>query len=246
MGTEAALSEDRLLGEIHVAAEGARAELERLADDSVRHPSELPGWTRGHVLAHLEGIAAALARQVEYATRGETAELYDGGQPARDQAIEEGSGATADEYRELVGSALDRVLADLDSLEPEQWNLPVRFRNGTVRDVALALWRELVIHRSDLGTGCTQQEWGEEFCRHLVDFLDPRVPSSSTFVLHTRSGEIRLGTGSRVVLLEGRLEDVAAWLAGRPVGHGSVRAELDGAAISLPEIGPWPSAFAFS
>ncbi|MDQ4502630.1 maleylpyruvate isomerase family mycothiol-dependent enzyme [Sinomonas sp. ASV322] len=246
MGTEAALSDERLLGEIHAAAVGVRAELERLTDESVRQPSELPGWSRGHIFAHLEGIADALARQVESARRGEEVDLYDGGQPARDRAIEDRADASADEHRERVGSALNRVLADFDSLEPEQWELPVRFRNGAVRDVALAVWRELVIHHSDLGTGCTQQEWGADFCRHLLNFLEPRVPESSTFVFETHAGEVRLGDGNDVVLFEGRLEDVAAWLAGRRVGHGAVRAEREGAAIALPEIGPWPSAFAFT
>lgn len=246
MGTEAAaLTDDRLLNEIRTAAAGVRHELDRLTDDSVQRPSELPGWSRGHVLAHIEGICAALARQVEYARRGETVELYDGGQPARDAAIEEGAGATASEHRERVASALDRVLAAFESLEPEQWDTPIRFRNGVVRDGALALWRELVIHHSDLGTGCNQQEWTGEFCHHLLDFLEPRVPEGETFLLRTQQGEkIRLGEGADGVVVEGRLQDLAAWLAGREIGRGSVRAEHEGEAVPLPEIGPWPSAFA--
>jgi maleylpyruvate isomerase len=247
MGTEAAaLTDERLLDELRTAAQGVRHELERLSDDAVGHPSELPGWSRGHVLAHLEGICVALARQVEYAQRGEKIDLYDGGQVARDRAIEEGAGASADQYRERVGSALDRVLAAFESLEPEQWDAPVRFRDGVVRDAALALWRELVIHHSDLGTGCTQQEWSGDFCHHLLDFLEPRVPEGETFLLHTQGGEhISLGEGSDGVVVEGRLQDLAAWLAGREIGRGSVRAEHEGQAVPLPEIGPWPSAFVF-
>ncbi|WP_138443823.1 maleylpyruvate isomerase family mycothiol-dependent enzyme [Sinomonas susongensis] len=246
MGTEAAaLTDERLLAEIRSAAAGIRHELERLTDDSVGQPSELPGWTRGHVFAHLAGICAAVARQVEAARRGEKVELYDGGQAGRDQAIEAGAYATADEHRERVGAALDRSIAALASLEPDEWDAPVRFRNGNVRDAAFALWRELEIHHSDLGTGCTQQEWSAAFCRHLLGFLEPRVPEGETFVLRPHHGEeIRLGEGEDGVVLAGRLQDLAAWLAGREIGRGSVRAEHAGEAVPLPAIGPWPSALA--
>ncbi|KHL00572.1 hypothetical protein LK10_19410 [Sinomonas humi] len=233
------------MAEIRSAADGIRHELDRLTDESVLQPSELPGWTRGHVLAHIEGISAAVARQVEYARRGEKVELYDGGQQARDQAIEDGAHATADEHRERVGAALGRVLDAFAALEPSEWDAPVRFRNGVVRDAGFALWRELVIHHSDLGTGCNQQEWSSGFCHHLLGFLEPRVPEGETFILRPHHGEeIRLGEGTDGVILEGRLQDLAAWLAGREIGRGSVRAEHAGEAVSLPAIGPWPSALA--
>ncbi|WP_415857223.1 maleylpyruvate isomerase family mycothiol-dependent enzyme [Sinomonas sp. G460-2] len=242
MGTEAALSDDHLLSEIHAAAKGVRAELERLTDESVSHPSELPGWTRGHVLAHVQGICSAMARQLEYARRGEKVELYDGGYEARNRAIEEAAGATADEHRERVGAAIDVAVGAFGGLEPVDWDRPITYRNGVVRDGGFALWRELVIHHTDLGTGCTQQEWSEGFCRHLLGFLEPRVPAAYTFVLRPDPGEeIRLGSGGDEVLVGGRLQDLAAWLAGRATGHGAVRAERGGAAVPLPEIGPWPS-----
>ncbi|MCH6470850.1 maleylpyruvate isomerase family mycothiol-dependent enzyme [Sinomonas terrae] len=246
MGTEAAaLTDEHLLAEIRSAAAGIRHELERLTDESARQPSELPGWTRGHVLAHIQGISAAVGRQVEYARRGEQVELYDGGQLARDQAIEDGAHATADECRERVGAALDGVLDEFAALKPGEWDARVRFRNGVVRDAAFALWRELVIHHTDLGTGCSQQEWSSDFCHHLLGFLEPRVPQGETFYLRPHHGEeIRLGDGSDGVIVEGRLQDLAAWLAGREVGRGSVRAEHAGEAVSLPAIGPWPSALA--
>ncbi|WP_136609820.1 maleylpyruvate isomerase family mycothiol-dependent enzyme [Sinomonas albida] len=243
MGTHAALSDDRLVTEIDSAAAGIRAELERLTDDSVGQPSELPGWTRGHVLAHIQGICTAMARQVEYARRGEKVELYEGGYEARNRAIEDGAVATADQHRDRVGAALDRALGQLAAIEPGDWDRPITYRNGVVRDGGYALWRELVIHHSDLGTGCTQQEWSEDFCRHVLGFLEPRVPAANTFVLRSdRGGQIRLGSGGDEVLVDGRLQDLAAWLAGRPTGHGAVRAERGGEAVPLPEIGPWPSA----
>lgn len=246
MGTDAAeQTDEQLLEALRGAAEGIHSELARLSDESVATPSQLAGWTRGHVFAHVEGIASALARQAELARRREQADLYDGGMPARDAAIEAHAEAAAVTHRERAGAAVDRAVAAFEDLEPADWDTPVRFRRGVARDAALALWRELVIHRSDLGTGCTQQEWSDAFCRHLVGFLEPRVPEAQEFVLRPASGEeIRLGGGSDAVVLEGRLQDLAAWLAGRPVSHGAVRAEQDGDAVPLPGIGPWPSAMA--
>lgn len=243
MGTDAAPTDSQLLAALRMAAEGIHAELGGLGEDSVAAASELPGWTRGHVLAHIDGISSALAQQAELARRGEQAELYDGGMPARNRAIDSGAGAGADVHRRRTGAAVDRAVAAFAALGPAEWDAPVRFRDGVARDAALALWRELVIHRSDLGTGSTQQEWTDEFCRHLVAFLAPRVPAGRVFVLRpSGAGEIRLGGGSDAVVLSGRLQDLAAWLAGRRVSHGAVRAEQDGDAVPLPELGPWPSA----
>ncbi|GAB3275204.1 maleylpyruvate isomerase family mycothiol-dependent enzyme [Sinomonas notoginsengisoli] len=244
MGTRAAaLTDEELLMALRAAAEGIHSELGGLSEDSVTAPSELPGWTRGHVLAHIEGIASALARQAELARRHRQADLYDGGLPARDRAIEAGAHAAAGVHRKRVGASVDRALAAFEVLSPEEWDTPVRFRDGVVRDAALALWRELVIHRGDLGTGCTQQEWSGAFCRHLLGFLAPRVPEGRTFDLCATGGEeISLGGGSDVVVLEGRLQDLAAWLAGRSVSHGAVRATHAGEAVPLPGLGPWPSA----
>lgn len=242
--TETSPTDEQLLDALRAAAGDIHSELGRLSDDSVASPSELPGWTRGHVFAHLDGVSSALARQAELAKRREQVDLYDGGMPARDAAIEASAQAAADLHRTRTGAAVDRAVAAFAALEPSEWDTPVKFRSGVARDAALALWRELVIHHSDLGTGCTQQEWSDGFCRHLLGFLEARVPEGRQFVLRSASGEeFRLGGGSDSVVLEGRLQDLAAWLAGRPVSHGAVRAERGGEAVPLPELGPWPSAF---
>ncbi|MDJ0344171.1 maleylpyruvate isomerase N-terminal domain-containing protein [Streptomyces sp. H10-C2] len=61
--------------------------LDGLTDSVVRAPSALPGWTRGHLLSHLEGVALALARQARYAPKDELIDPYDGGRPARDSGV---------------------------------------------------------------------------------------------------------------------------------------------------------------
>ncbi|GAB4098744.1 maleylpyruvate isomerase family mycothiol-dependent enzyme [Sinomonas halotolerans] len=233
----------RLLAGIERAAEGFRAELDRLAEESVPKDSVLPGWTRGHVLAHVAGVCNGMARQLEYAARGELIPLYDGGAEGRNREIEEGAPSSADEHRERTSAALDRALAAFRTLEGRDWERPISYRDGAVRDGGLALWRELVIHRTDLGTGESHHGWEPEFCEHLAQFLAPRVPAGMRFVLHPEGGAPQLlGDGDDAVDLHGRLTDLVAWLAGRPVEHAAVRAERAGQAVPLPEIGPWPAA----
>ena len=50
-----------------------------LDDKRVAQPSRLPGWSRGHVLAHLTDNARMFARIAKHALRGELVDTYDGG-----------------------------------------------------------------------------------------------------------------------------------------------------------------------
>src|SRR5260370_27441423 len=61
-----------------------------LSDEEVRQPSLLPGWTRGHVLAHLAGNADALRNLLIWARTGVKTPAY-ASQQARDEAIEAGA-----------------------------------------------------------------------------------------------------------------------------------------------------------
>lgn len=232
-----------LLAHLHQAASVLTSVSAPLTDADTAAPSGLPGWTRGHVLAHLAGIAAALARQVEFARRGERVELYDGGMDARNRAIEGAAGHPAAELRADVTAATQRMLAALDTLAPDDWQLPVAFRDGVVFDTGLALWRELVIHTSDLAAGVGPELWSRDFCSHLFDFLAPRVPAGTRLVLQPVAlPMVTVGTGDRAVVVHGLITDIAAWLAGRPTSPGGLQATAAADGVDLPELGPWPSA----
>src|SRR5699024_1572084 len=69
-------------------------------------PSALPTWTRGHVLAHLDGVARAYARQVQFAAEGETIEVYDGGAAGREANIAAGARRSRAEHLDALGAAL--------------------------------------------------------------------------------------------------------------------------------------------
>src|SRR6478752_1176141 len=106
MGAMTSITPEYLLEELRRAADVVTGIAAKLGDQDVQAASELPGWTRGHVLAHLAGIANAMARQAEFAARGESIELYDGGFEGRTRAIELAAGHSADQHRADVGSAV--------------------------------------------------------------------------------------------------------------------------------------------
>ncbi|MGF4045901.1 maleylpyruvate isomerase family mycothiol-dependent enzyme [Paenarthrobacter nitroguajacolicus] len=237
------ITPETLPAELHKAAGAVTRLLAKLDDSSVAEPSELPGWTRGHVLAHLAGIANAMARQLEYARRGETGELYDGGMDGRNKAIALAAGHSLTQHTEAVTTALDAAIAAFDALGPEDWQARIAYRDGTVFDGGLALWRELTIHAADLGLGYGPETWNRPFCEHLIGFLAARVPDSYKFVLQpTGLPQRTIGSGGTSIAITGMLTDIAAWLAGRVPSLGSLRATAAADGVDLPELLPWPAA----
>lgn len=182
-----------------------------LTNDDVRAPSALPGWSRGHVLAHIAGVTDAMARQAENAVNGVLTEVYDGGRPARDAAILENAGKSAHELRADVSAAAARLASAWASTE--DWTRPTTYRDGDVMKTVYCLWREVEIHSADLALAAPS--WSDAFNSHAQEFLSGRIPED--------------------VVLLGDPTDVTAWLAGRSYA-GQVTAK-DG---DLPSLGPWP------
>ncbi|MCK7624855.1 maleylpyruvate isomerase family mycothiol-dependent enzyme [Streptomyces sp. RS10V-4] len=231
--------------------ERLRALLPGLTDPAVREPSALPGWSRAHVLSHIEGIGLAMARQARAALHGELVEPYDGGFPARTAAIEEGARRGAAELRAAVGAALDEASAAWAAVGPGDWSRPVRYRDGDLRGALLCWWRELAVHTADARLGPGPAQWPRELCHHLLEYLAPRAPEGVRLVLvpvdqGTAHAE---GTarpvreygpaGAPVVTVRGPLTALTAWLAGREP-DAPPAADRAGAAGPLPELRPWP------
>lgn len=211
-----------------------RALLPALTETSVRAASALPGWSRAHVLAHLEGVGLALARQARYALRGKLIDVYDGGRPGRDAAIEAGHRRGAPVLAEALSEALDEVEASWSAVTADDWRRPVRYRDGTLLDAGLAWWRELEIHTADALLGPSTEDWSPAFCGYLVEYLAPRVPAGIRLTLDAEDGPWTWTVGEgKELAVSGRSTDLAAWLAGR---H-PVRA-LTG--DPLPTLTDWP------
>lgn len=241
---------DELLPALHKAADDVASDAARLTDDDVQAPSALPGWTRGHVLAHLTGHSNAMARQLEYAARGEKIDQYDGGIEGRNKAIDMAAGHDAATHLADLTAALARALKAFDALPGIKdssahrtgWYAPIAYREGVVLDGGLALWRELVIHDSDLLTGRGPETWSRPFCEHLFDFLAARVQPGDKLVLQPLGlPPVSIGSGIRSTVVSGMITDIAAWLAGREPTLGSLRASAAADGVDLPALLPWPA-----
>ncbi|MEU5011560.1 maleylpyruvate isomerase family mycothiol-dependent enzyme [Streptomyces sp. NPDC021749] len=235
-------SAEEVRAEIEAGQERLRALLPGLTDAAVRAPSALPGWSRAHVLAHIEGIARATARQARYALRGELVELYDGGRAERAAGIEAGAVRDAAALREAVGAALDESFAAWAAVGPADWSRPVRYRDGDLRTVLWAWWRELEIHTADARLGHGPQDWPHGLCHHLLSHLAPRAPKDLRLVLEATDEAFRReygDAGAPEVTVRGRRTDLAAWLAGR-APHRPLDCRRASRPAPLPDLLDWP------
>lgn len=205
-----------------------------LNDQQVAEASALPGWSRGHLLAHLTDNARMFARLAEHALRGELVAGYDGGVDERNAIIEATAGRGAAEHRAELAARTAGLEAAWARASEADWSRPVTFRNADLAATVFARWREAWIHMVDLELGVRPDDWPEDLAAHAIDFLLGRLPAGT----HVRADDVRrkwsVGDGPPGRVVTGRLRDLAAWLAGRTPAVPPVAAE------GLPALGPWP------
>ncbi|MFD3534221.1 maleylpyruvate isomerase family mycothiol-dependent enzyme [Streptomyces sp. NPDC058664] len=200
-----------------------KAATERLLDAaaswdnaSTAEPSRLPGWTRGHVLAHIARNADALVNVLQ-------------GRPMYADA------ATRDaDIERDAGRPLDVHLADLRETaarfqtvgaEPADWSRTVELRNG-VTDSASRIpfrrWVEVDLHHVDLGVGYELEDLPEEFVTREIEFLAERftgLESVPETALRSADGRIwTTGGTTGGVAVMGPAPELLGWLAGRRDG----------------------------
>ena len=163
-----------------------------LDDQLVGGPSLLPGWTRGHVLAHLAGNADSITRAFEGARRGEAAARYPGPASSHDREIEEGAKRSAVELVDDVGRSIDRLVASVEAMTEQAWQGVCRER-GSQRPVAelpWRRWREVTLHQLDLDLpGFGVDDWPPEFvATEAADAGEPDADASRVAELNGRPG----------------------------------------------------------
>lgn len=167
----ATAAHQRLLQDLQPSDDGG------LRDEMVGQPSLLPGWSVGHVLAHLAHNAHSLVRLIEGAERGDIVDQYPGGAEQRVMDIERDAHASAQEH-------IDRLRQSVYALEAAWFSASVAWsghgRTPTgvlvpIAEVPLRRWREAEVHRGDLGLavlGCSGCEcWSAEYIRVDCAFL---------------------------------------------------------------------------
>jgi len=200
----------RELGRSHARLAGTLAVL---TDDQARGPSKLPGWSRGHVATHLCRNADAIHRLALGVLSGVPAEMYPGGQDARNAAIEDGADRPAGLLAADHDFAGSRALATLALLTEDVLDVPVKWRRPIVaRELPVLRWREVEIHHLDLDLGYTAADWPPQF---VAATLATELPS------------LRKAVGD-IAVPDLPDHEVLAWLLGRPTRP------------DLPAIPSWP------
>lgn len=161
-------------------------------------PSQLPGWTRKHVAAHLALNAEALLNLVEWAHTGVEKPMY-ASVDQRNADIEAGALRPAGELLTWFDESAEQLTTAMAELTDEQWQNRIRTAQGREVPATEVPWmrsREVMIHAVDLGTGVT-------FADLPADFLEKLCAD-----IRTKRGD--------VPDVQGPLPEIAAYLAGRP------------------------------
>lgn len=207
---------------------------EKLDDAALAGPSRLPGWTRGHVVAHLSRNADALVNVLQgrpmYAdseTRDRDIER-DAPRPQREQLADLAASA---------GRFMDAAAA------PADWSRTVTMRNGVTDSAFRIPFRrrgEVELHHVDLGIGYELEDLPDEFTAREIDFLTERfaghpavVPTGvadDTGRKWTTGG----GTDGGAVVVRGTAPELLGWLSGRR--DGSALAVEGGTLPALPPL----------
>ncbi|MFG2719457.1 maleylpyruvate isomerase family mycothiol-dependent enzyme [Streptomyces sp. NPDC048416] len=223
----------RDLASVREATERLLSAAAALDNASVAEPSRLPGWSRGHVLAHVARNADALAEVLAGRPMYASAE-------ARDTDIARDAPRPLDVQLADVRDSAAAFLAQGE--RPADWSRTVELRNGVTDAAARVPFRRLVeveLHHVDLGIGYELEDLSEDFVRRETDFLTERFAGHKdlppvTLTDHAgRTWTTGGGADTGPVQISGPAADLVGWLAGRRDG-----AALKATGGALPALPP--------
>lgn len=186
----------------------------RLDDDEFGADSQLPDWTRKHLVAHLAANADAIGNLVQWAATGLETPMY-ASADERAAGIAKGPVLSTGALRSWFADSSTELAAGMDALTDQQWQQEVRTAQGRLVPATETPWmraREVMVHAVDLGLGIGFGDLPTEFNAALrEDILAKRG-------LDALPAEVA----------DAPEAEVTAWLAGRP--HSITDA---------PALGPW-------
>lgn len=207
------------LASVRDATERLLAAVSRLDNAAAAAPSRLPGWSRGHILAHLSRNADALVNVLAGRPMYPSVEV-------RDADIErDAPRPLAAQLKDLQESAA-RLLEQ--AAVPADWSRTITMRNGVTDSASRVPFRRLIeveLHHVDLGIGYELEDLPAEFTARETAFLAERFaghPDVPAIAL-TATGGGRWSTGraeGTPLAVTGPAPDLLGWLAGRRDGAG--------------------------
>ncbi|MFE1309522.1 maleylpyruvate isomerase family mycothiol-dependent enzyme [Streptomyces sp. NPDC058755] len=217
---------------VREATERLLTAVAKLDNASLAEPSRLPGWTRGHVLAHLARNADALVNVLDGRPMYASAE-------ARDADIERDAPRPLDVQLADVRESGARFQET--GATPADWTRTVELRNGVTDSasrVPFRRWAEVDLHHVDLGTGYELEDLPAEFTEREIEFLaqrfsgHPDVPATRV-TDGTRAWSTGREAAEPEITVTGSPADLLGWLAGRREG-----AALEATGGALPKLPP--------
>jgi maleylpyruvate isomerase len=228
--------------------------IDRVPDGDFSRPSNLEGWTVGHLVAHVAYNAEAIQRLLRWAATGIETPMYSS-TAARNEEIEQGSRLAAAELRAFCHSSAEYLDQAIATLAPTAWPVEVRTAQGRVVPASETVWmrvREVWVHAADIGAAARPADF-TTFPAPLIDALITDVLATfgrrgaSPFVTlraSDREGSWQLGQpsgvreGERPVTVRGTAAALATWLTGR----GAVGLEVEDAShqtSTVPALPRW-------
>jgi maleylpyruvate isomerase len=201
--------------------------VDAMADFQFAEPSLLPGWSRGHVVAHLVLNAEGLAGALEGVREEEPVPMY-ASQDARDGDIEKLSSADPAVLRDRLLASTTAIHDGVEELPEELYAARIERTPGSDRTfsagrVAEMRLREVEIHHADLDLAYTWAEWPSAFTELLLDNRSA-VHDGPPFTAHAidlgRSWRFGPAEDQGGPTVSGPAPLLAWWATGRDPGDG--------------------------
>ncbi|MEU8185167.1 maleylpyruvate isomerase family mycothiol-dependent enzyme [Micromonospora sp. NPDC049044] len=226
-----------LMGEVDAATSRLLRTAASFDATDLAAASLLPGWTRGHVLAHLARNADGFVNLLTAARTGEALPMY-ASLAARTADIETGSGRPPAEHLDDLRRTADLFAEAVAAMPAPAWAATVQARKGPW-PAALLVWgrlREIEVHHLDLAADYRPADWSDNFAHRLLREVASHHatgPTPPSLVLRLDGGAHEVVIGDRVgaPVVSGAVPDLAAWLIGR----------ADGGTLSVTPDGPLPT-----
>lgn len=216
---------ERVVGPVSAATEALMATAESLDDYALRSASLCPGWTRGHVLAHVARNADALANLLNWANTGVETPMY-ASVDARNVGIETGATRPVAELAEDLKESAAGFAKAVSAMPEQGWERLVRTGpagSGAAVPARRVMWlrlREVEIHHVDLDAGYGSGDWPAAFVDRAVrESLRACGRKDGVAPFTAVANGIREHVGAPGgVTVTGSAASMLAWLTGRSPG----------------------------
>jgi maleylpyruvate isomerase len=200
--------------------DGTTAFLAQLDAAELAAASLLPGWTNGHVAAHVARNADALIRLLHWAKTGEQTPMY-ASQEARNAEIERDAVRPPDVQRADVRATAAALEAAIAGCSDETWTVRVRTSRAEISagEVPWMRVKEVWLHGIDLGAPAANLpvDVSRALADDIAQAFSRREDAPPMRIVDADSGHVvEIGDGG--VTVTGAASELAIWLAGRSSG----------------------------